>query len=133
MNNMSKENMVVLRQSAGEDLIHIGAGFIDVVNTKKYGQRPRIRLLPNDAARLEKGQQILVFAGKEMQDLPENITQYGDIDSKKPQYVLFDGKVPVGSGWLNQRNKVYLKLVLNKPLSGGKLAVFPHAPSDAAE
>jgi hypothetical protein len=124
----SKENMVVMRQSAGEDLIHAGAGFIDVVNTK-FGERPVIHLRPNGAARTEKGQHILIFAGKVMQQLPEEITRYGDVDSKKPQYVAYAGDIPVGSGWLKQGKKLFLSVALNKPVTTDRLTLFPRAPA----
>ncbi len=129
---MSKENMVVMRQSAGNDLIHAGAGFVDTVNTK-FGERPVIHLRPNGAARTEKGQHILVFAGKEMQHLPEDIIVHGDVASKNPQYVVYAGDAPVGSGWLKQGKKEFLSLVLNKSVDSDRLTVFPRAPSDAAE
>ncbi|MFZ2410069.1 MAG: hypothetical protein WAW23_00710 [Candidatus Methanoperedens sp.] len=126
--NENKGNMVVMRQSAGEDLIHVGAGFVDVVTTK-FGERPVIHLRPNGAARTEKGQHILIFAGKAMQQLPEEITKYGDVDSKKPQYVAYAGDVPVGSGWLKRGKKSFLSVVLNKPVNSDRLTLFPRAPA----
>ena len=128
MDNENKSNMVVMRQSVGEDLIHVGAGFIDVVTTK-FGERPVIHLRPNGAARTEKGQHILIFAGKAMQNLPDDITRYGDVDSKKPQYVAYAGDVPVGSGWLKQGKKSFLSVVLNKPVDSDRLTLFPRAPA----
>lgn len=130
--NENKANMVVMRQSAGEDLIHAGAGFIDVVNTK-FGERPVIHLRPNGAARTEKGQHILIFPGKIMGQLPEEITKFGDEDSKKPQYVAYAGDVPVGSGWLKRGKKSFLSVVLNKPVDSDRLTLFPRAPAAAAE
>ncbi len=124
--------MVVMRQSAGDDLIHAGAGFIDTVETK-FGERPVIHLRPNGAARTEKGQHILIFAGKEMQHLPQNIIEHGDITSKQPQYVVYAGEAPVGSGWLKHGKKEFLSLVLNKSVTADRLTVFPRAPAGAAE
>ncbi|MFA4936448.1 MAG: hypothetical protein WC568_11490 [Candidatus Methanoperedens sp.] len=129
MDNENKENMVVMRQSAGEDLIHAGAGFIDVVTTK-FGERPVIHLRPNGAARTEKGQHILIFAGKAMKQLPEEITKFGDVDSKKPQYVAYAGDVPVGSGWLKRGKKAFLSVVLNKPVNSDRMTLFPRAPAE---
>lgn len=126
--NVSKENMVVMRQSAGEDLMHVGAGFVDIVNTK-FGERPVIHLRPNGAARTEKGQHILIFPGKVMEQLPDDITKFGDVNSKKPQYVAYAGEVPVGSGWLKQGKKAFLSVVLNKPVTSDKLTLFPRAPA----
>ncbi|MGB8217370.1 MAG: hypothetical protein WCE94_08720 [Candidatus Methanoperedens sp.] len=124
----SKENMVVMRQSAGDDLMHVGAGFVDIVTTK-FGERPVIHLRPNGAARTEKGQHILIFPGKVMEQLPEDFTKFGDVNSKKPQYVAYAGKVPVGSGWLKQGKKAFLSVVLNKAVDGDKLTLFPRAPA----
>ncbi len=120
--------MVVMRQSAGEDLMHVGAGFVDIVKTK-FGERPVIHLRPNGAARTEKGQNILIFPGKKMQQLPENITKFGDVNSKKPQYVAYAGDVPVGSAWLKHGKKAFLSMVLNKPVTSDKLTLFPRAPA----
>ncbi len=125
--NVSKENMVVMRQSVGDDLMHVGAGFVDVVNTK-FGERPVIHLRPNGAARTEKDQHILIFPGKEMKQLPENITQFGDVNSRKPQYVAYAGEIPVGSAWLKQGKKLFLSVAINKPVTSDRITLFPRAP-----